>query len=49
MPANTKTHKLYEKLKKRGYSKGSAAKISQSVTGKSLKTGKKPKKRSKRK
>jgi len=49
MPKGTKTHRLYEKLKERGYSKGSAAKISQSVTGKSLKTGKKPKKRSKRK
>lgn len=44
MPQGTKVEKLYEKLKSQGKSKGSAAAIAQSVTGLSLKTGKKPKK-----
>ena len=44
MPKNTKVHKIYTKLVKKGYSKGKAAKIAQSKTGKSLKTGRKPKK-----
>ena len=44
MPKGTKVEKLYEKLKAQGKSKGSAAAIAQSVTGLSLKTGKKPKK-----
>jgi len=43
MPKNTKVHKLYEELLKQGYSKASAARIAQSRTGKSLKTGRKPK------
>lgn len=43
MPKNTKVHKLFTKLKRQGKSPSSAAKIAQSVTGKSLKTGKKPK------
>lgn len=42
MPKGTKVHKIYDKLKgKKG--KAAAAKIAQSVTGKSLKTGRKPK------
>lgn len=45
MPKGTKVHQTYEALKRKGHSKGSAARIAQSVTGKSLKTGKKPKKR----
>ena len=43
MPRGTKVHKLYEHLEKEGHSKASAAKIAQSKTGKSLKTGRKPK------
>ena len=43
MPKGTKVERLYEKLKSQGKSKGSAAAIAQSVTGLSLKTGKKPK------
>jgi len=42
-PRGTKVHKLYEKLVKRGKSKGSAARIAQSVTGRSLATGRRPK------
>jgi len=34
-----------EAMKGKGYSKASAAKIAQSKTGKSLKTGRKPKKK----
>lgn len=45
MPKGTKVHKLYEKLKREGKSTSSAVKIAQSVTGKSLATGKKPKKK----
>lgn len=44
MPKGTKVEKVYTALKKKGYSKGSAARIAQSQTGKSLATGKKPKK-----
>lgn len=43
MPKGTKVERLYEKLKSQGKSKGSAAAIAQSVTGLSLKTGKKSK------
>jgi hypothetical protein len=43
MPRGTKVHQLYEKLKRKGRSKGSAARIAQSVTGLALKTGKPPK------
>jgi hypothetical protein len=45
MPKGTKVHKVYTALKRKGKSKASAAKIAQSQTGQSLKTGKKPKKR----
>ena len=47
MPENSKTHKIYKALLRKGKSKASAAKIAQKVTGKSLKTGRSPK-RSKR-
>ena len=40
MPEGTTVHKLYEKLKKEGKSKESAARIAQSATKQSLKTGK---------
>jgi len=42
-PEGTKVHSLYEKLRRKGYSKGKAARISQSVTGQALQTGKPPK------
>jgi hypothetical protein len=40
MPEGTKVHSLYMKLKKKGYSKGSAARIAQHQTKQSLQTGK---------
>ncbi len=43
MPKGTRVERMYEALKKKGKDKASAAKISQSVTGLSLLTGKKPK------
>ena len=45
MPKGTKTHKIYEAVKRKGASPGKAARIAQASTGKSLKTGRKPKKR----
>lgn len=42
-PKGTVVHRTYEALKRKGHSKGSAARIAQHQTGKSLKTGKKPK------
>ena len=45
MPKGTKVHSVYDKLVRGGMSKGKAARIAQSKTGKSLKTGKKPKKK----
>lgn len=44
MPKGTKVHKVYDALRDEGMSKGKAARIAQSKTGKSLKTGKAPKK-----
>lgn len=43
MPKNTKVHKIYAALVREGASKGKAARIAQSKTGKSLATGRKPK------
>lgn len=40
MPKGTKVESLYQKLKQQGKSVASAAKIAQSATGQSLKTGK---------
>ena len=40
MPEGTKVDRLYKKLKSKGKSKGSAARIAQSVTGLALATGK---------
>lgn len=45
MPKGSKTHKIYKALRRKGASKAKAAKISQAKTGKSLRTGKPPKKR----
>jgi hypothetical protein len=39
MPEGTKVHRLYEKLKNQGKSVKSAARIAQSVTKQSLRTG----------
>ena len=44
MPANSKVHKVYEALKAKYGDEGKAARIAQSVTGRSLATGKPPKK-----
>ena len=44
MPKNTKVHRMYEAIKESGASKAKAARIAQAKTGKSLKTGKPPKK-----
>lgn len=43
MPKGTKVHGMYEAMRREGMSKGKAARIAQSKTGKSLATGKKPK------
>jgi uncharacterized protein YoaH (UPF0181 family) len=43
MPKGTKVEKVYTALKREGMSSGKAARIAQSKTGKSLKTGKAPK------
>ncbi len=45
MPEGTRVHKRYEELRAEGHTKASAAKIAQSETGQSLKTGKKSKHR----
>lgn len=47
MPKGTKVEKMYEALQREGYSKRSAARIAQAQTGKSLATGKTPKKQGK--
>ena len=39
MPEGSKVHKVYEALKKKGYSKEKSAKIAQAQTGEALKTG----------
>lgn len=40
MPKGTKVHRCYESVKAKGASAGKAARICQSSTGQSLKTGK---------
>lgn len=47
MPEGTKVAKVYHSLLGQHYSKESAAKLAQSITHKSLLTGKAPKKKSK--
>lgn len=49
MPKGTKVHRIYDALVREGKSKGSAARIAQAQTGKSLATGKAPKHKGKRK
>jgi len=43
MPKGTKVDRVYQALLRQGKSKGSAARIAQYATGKSLKTGRAPK------
>jgi len=45
MPKGTAVHALYEALKRSGKSSASAARIAQAKTGRSLQTGRKPKKK----
>lgn len=45
MPKGTKVEKVYKALVRSGKDRGSAARIAQSKTGKSLATGKAPKKK----
>jgi len=45
MPKGTKVHRCYTKLRRKGVSKGKAARICQKSTGQALKTGKSPKSR----
>ena len=45
MPKGTKVEKMYKGMVKHGMSKGKAARMAQAHTGKSLKTGKKPKRK----
>ena len=47
MPKGTKVEKVYKALRREGASKGKAARIAQAKTGKSLKTGRKPKRKKK--
>ena len=39
MPEGSKVHKVYEALRKKGYSKEKSAKIAQAQTGEALKIG----------
>jgi len=48
MPKGTKVDKVYKALRRKGASKGKAARIAQAKTGKSLKTGRKPKKKTRK-
>jgi len=45
MPRGTKVDKIYQALKRKGASSGKAARIAQSKSGQSLKTGRAPKKK----
>lgn len=49
MPSGTPVDKTYQALKRKGFSKGSAARIAQSQTGLALATGKPPKGKKKKK
>lgn len=43
-PVGSKVHRVYKALRRKGASKGKAARVSQAATGQALATGKKPKK-----
>jgi hypothetical protein len=45
MPKGTKVEKVYDALKRKGYTVEKAVKIAQAQTGQNLKTGKPPKKK----
>lgn len=45
MPKNSKVGRCYDSMVRKGASKGKAARICQSATGESLKTGRKPKRK----
>jgi hypothetical protein len=45
MPKGTKVHRMYEAIRRGGASKGKAARIAQARTGKSLATGRRPKRK----
>jgi hypothetical protein len=47
MPKGTKVEAIYQALKRKGASSGKAARIAQAQTGKSLATGRKPKRKRK--
>jgi len=47
MPKGSRVHKVYTRLRQKGYSKGKSARIARSKTGQSLKTGRYPKRRGK--
>lgn len=49
MPKGSKVEKVYEALKREGYSKEKSARIAQSKTGQALATGKPPKGKTERK
>jgi len=44
-PKGTRVHKAYTSMRKKGYSKGKAARIAQHTTGQALKTGRPPKRK----
>ena len=44
MPEGSKVHRIYKALKEKYGDEGKAARIAQAATGRSLKTGKPPKK-----
>lgn len=45
MPKGTQVHRIYDALVREGKDKGTAARIAQSKTGRSLATGKPPKRK----
>ena len=45
MPKGTQVDRVYQALRRQGKSAASAARIAQAQTGRSLKTGKKPKRK----
>lgn len=45
MPKGTKVDNIYEALKRKGMASGKAARIAQSKSGQSLKTGRPPKRK----
>ena len=48
MPTGTQVDRIYQAIKRKTGDKGKAARIAQAATGKSLATGRKPKKKKKK-